>query len=174
MISKTYEGHTVTLNETTMYFSVSGPVLNQLQFPSFYSAKEAIEEAIKQDAAQKRTALRLSLPILNENGERATFRGIHARTGEPLLKGADQTSTMYADADWIQAQLKQRKALLDDANTIRMALKPYALNLPGRYSHTRYEDKIAAAEKDIKEKSLKAMAVVPRLTVVENEPTPAA
>jgi len=173
-INETHLDHTITLNKYMM-FEIKGPVLNGEHAASFSSAKEKIEEAIKQHNAQKRTMNRLALPVLTDTGMPTVFRGFHARTGDVLL-GAKEYSKyghLFPDVPWLKEKLVKRGELRKAVEAIDNEVKVYALRL----SHDRYlnyDDSIAKAEKEIAEKTSQAQMVPTRLTVVEKEPKPAA
>lgn len=166
-----HNGHNIELTDT-YYFIVSGPDFDndayeyQRTFPSLIEAKEKIDARVKTAAKQKRMAI--SLPVLDESGDKVTIRGIH--TGTSDLLGLPEGSDAYPDVPWLQDALKRRARYRAASEALNKTIQIHRIRRGrgyGRISADRYDDLIEALKKDHAEALKKALAVDQKALAVD-------
>lgn len=151
----TFQGHKITVTEN-MEFSVEGPLfageaVHSRRFESASEARTAIEKRVKAREAQER--VKLSFPMLNENGAAVTVTGVHGRNYN-LLGVADSTS-LYPSVPWIASMLREVAILKAQVRDRERTLGEHRVN-PRQYGFHSHQEAIDGFTKLINQANEKA------------------
>lgn len=147
-----HRGHTVQLTER-FWFKISGPAVDDPgACESADTARAKINDAIKARETQERR--KLSIPMLDEDGNPVTVTGVHG--GHYGLLGVGKANALYPPK--CEALLAERRRLNKRVKEIYRLIDPCAITTHGPHTvrtheaavqhfETRIAAAIAAAEK---------------------------
>lgn len=139
-----HEGHTITVTED-FRFKIEGPLFTKENLShrgswtnSFGEAKERIDTAAKAHASQNR--VKLSIPVLLQNGSKSTVTGIHG--GHLKALGVGSEDYVYAPTDKIAALLTEAVAIRNRLKQIEALLRPVKVSTAADYASRSHEEAV--------------------------------
>lgn len=163
ILTADYNGHAISLDDSTFGFHVSGPSCDQKHLSSYLAATTAIDEAIKAAKKQKRTEAAISIPMLDDAGQSVTLKGIHVGTGK--LLGCGDARVVYPPVEWVRETLLARVALQQRLARMTRALDGVGVPTSrgyGRIASEKYDGMIADLSADIATKTARAVEMTPK------------
>ncbi|MDE2103653.1 MAG: hypothetical protein KGL39_40820 [Patescibacteria group bacterium] len=151
MIATSFEhnGYTVTLADN-FRFHVTHPAGDGTWCESASSARVWIDKQVAAQQRQGRT--KLNIPVLLEDGSRATITGVHGSTFNAL--GINTAYAAWPDVAWIRAALNRRKALRGEVEKISKSVGAFVIDTRHHYGAKDH----ATAVADLQQRADKALA----------------
>lgn len=133
----TFKDHKIEVTPE-FQFRVTGPLYEgKATFGSVDDARADINKRAVALAQQRKAEAAVALAVLDDAGERATVRGIHASQG--ILLGV-ASGFVYPDVQWLRDLLIRRAELGTEMKAIESKLHPYRINARRQYGRVRTED----------------------------------